>query len=238
METASTLAEGIPAGPENLAWRAARAFMECLGEPDRGFTIHLRKAIPHGAGLGGGSSDAAAVLRALAQCYPGAVSSGALHTIAAALGSDVPFFLLEKSARGRGRGEILEPIAAPWQGEVLLIKPPFGVPTAWAYQAHRPHSSPAPSGPATLWQNDLEHAVFRKYLLLPILKEWLIRQPGVVAAMLCGSGATLLAALETGPHSQGAGADLTTAVRQEFGPTFWVHLTRTAVENSILSPGD
>lgn len=101
---------GIPADRGNLAWRAAEVF--CAGGATGPVGIHivLNKRIPHGAGLGGGSSDAATVLRALAHLLPGNRSPSELHALAAELGSDVPFFLRGGTQLGHGRGELLEPL--------------------------------------------------------------------------------------------------------------------------------
>jgi 4-diphosphocytidyl-2-C-methyl-D-erythritol kinase len=121
--------EGIeaPKGPENLVWRAAAA----LGARAR---IHLVKRIPMGAGLGGGSSDAAAVLTALG----GGVEPARLHAIARSLGSDVPFFLRGGTARCRGVGDLVEPIPGPTGRRFLLLVPELHMATAAVYAAAGP----------------------------------------------------------------------------------------------------
>jgi 4-diphosphocytidyl-2-C-methyl-D-erythritol kinase len=121
--------EGVPDGPSNLAWRAAEAFMDAAGLGLR-VCIRLAKRIPSAAGLGGGSSDAAAVLRGLARatgCDPG------LAGLAAELGSDVPFFLHGGAAFVSGRGEVIEPIE-PLDFHAVLLHPGVAVSTAWAYR--------------------------------------------------------------------------------------------------------
>ncbi|MGH7938600.1 MAG: 4-(cytidine 5'-diphospho)-2-C-methyl-D-erythritol kinase, partial [Bryobacteraceae bacterium] len=124
----------LPAGEDNLVTRAARAFFaEAKVEPR--LRIELRKKIPHGAGLGGGSSDAASTLLGLNRMQGDLLSRACLTSVAASLGSDVPFFLAESPAICRGRGEIVEPVAiALPRLRLLLLKPEFGVPTPWAYQ--------------------------------------------------------------------------------------------------------
>ena len=120
------------AGDDNLVVRAARLFFsETNREPKVRLT--LRKKIPHGAGLGGGSSDAAAALRGLNRFFDARLSSETLSTLAAQLGSDVPFFVNETAATCSGRGEIVMPAPLPVPLDLLLLKPEFGVPSAWAY---------------------------------------------------------------------------------------------------------
>ncbi len=120
----------------NLVVRAVHAFCSAAGtRPD--VRIFLKKEIPHGAGLGGGSSDAAATLLALDAIFETQLPHAELTRIAAGIGSDVPFFLARGAAWCRGRGEIVEPAALPRPLPLLLIKPSFGVPTPWAYQRWR-----------------------------------------------------------------------------------------------------
>lgn len=127
-------APDVPGDETNLAWQAANAFRAAAGDvpPIR---IGLTKAVPPGAGLGGGSSDAAAVLRALDALLPGRIGTATLRAIAAALGADVPFFLTGGRAVGRGRGDALEPLAGGTALEVVLILPPFGCRTATVFGA-------------------------------------------------------------------------------------------------------
>ena len=101
----------LPVGEENLVVRAARAFFaEIKAEPR--VRIQLRKKIPHGAGLGGGSSDAASTLLGLQELHGRPLSDACLTNLAAGIGSDVPFFLARSAAICRGRGEIVEPVGA------------------------------------------------------------------------------------------------------------------------------
>lgn len=123
----------LPVGPENLVCRAVEALREATGL-DRGIRVSLIKEIPTGAGLGGGSADAAAVLRTLNRSWGLGVSEGRLREMALGIGSDVPFFLRGGTAVVSGRGEVLRYV--PWSSEVhyVLIRPPFEVSTAWAYR--------------------------------------------------------------------------------------------------------
>lgn len=119
----------LPADASNLAFQAATAYLQAANRPG-GVHIHLSKHIPIAAGLGGGSSDAAAVLRGLARLYPAKID---LTGLALSLGSDVPFFLLdETAARGRGRGERLEPLKIP-PLDLVLVNPGLQVSAGAAY---------------------------------------------------------------------------------------------------------
>ena len=124
---------GIPTGPENLVYRAVDAVRSATGAT-HGLHIRLIKKIPVGAGLGGGSSDAAATLRALNRMWGLCFSNAELHDLAAGLGSDVPFFLQGGTALVTGRGEQIRPMF--WDGDFhyVLVYPEFEVSSAWAYQ--------------------------------------------------------------------------------------------------------
>src|SRR6202521_4124506 len=120
-------------GEENLVVQAARLFLKAT-KIGAGVEIALEKKIPHGAGLGGGSSDAATTLLGLNELFETRLERKAFIDLAAQLGSDVPFFILGSPALCRGRGEIVEPARLPARFNLLLVKPGFGVPTPWAYQ--------------------------------------------------------------------------------------------------------
>lgn len=213
----------LPAGDDNLVVRAARLFCERAGiEPHA--RIALTKHIPHGAGLGGGSSDAATTLLALDRLFATQLSLETLAAMAAELGSDVPFFIYQSAAMIRGRGERVEPVAFPHALPLLLIKPPFGVPTPWAYSRWKdareipdvPHA--AQTYPWGELVNDLERPVFEKHIFLADLKRWLLAQPEAVGALMSGSGATVFAVL----RSKEDAVPLGERVAQEFGPDLWL----------------
>jgi 4-diphosphocytidyl-2-C-methyl-D-erythritol kinase len=126
---------GVPLGETNLVLRAARLLAAELGE-SRGARLHLTKAIPQGAGLGGGSSDAASTLLGLLRLWGRRMGRSRLRALAAGLGSDVPFFLGPGFALATGRGEILRPLPAPRRGRELrlvVVVPDRAISTAWAY---------------------------------------------------------------------------------------------------------
>lgn len=218
----------IPAGDDNLVVRAAKLFCASCGfEPQ--LRIHLTKRIPHGAGLGGGSSDAATTLIGLNRLFETELSREVLSSMAADLGSDIPFFIYQSAAIIRGRGEFVEPVAFPHELPLFLIKPPFGVPTPWAYK-HWKDSREVPGVryeaqefPWGTLVNDLERPVFEKYLFLADVKTWLLGQPEVAGALMSGSGATVFAVL----REKGAAESLAANVGAEFGSNLWCCLCET-----------
>jgi len=188
----------VPQGDDNLAVRAARAFLKKI-KIKSGVVIELKKKIPHGAGLGGGSSDAASTLMALNELFEAKLTREALAKMAEGIGSDVSFFIFQSAAICRGRGELVSPIKLRKQLFVLLLKPQFGVPTAWAYQRWRgAREIPGVSYAAQefvgqTFVNDLERSVFEKFVFLAQLKMWQLEQPEVGAALISGSGSTVFA---------------------------------------------
>ncbi|HET9522613.1 MAG TPA: 4-(cytidine 5'-diphospho)-2-C-methyl-D-erythritol kinase [Terrimicrobiaceae bacterium] len=212
----------VPEGESNLAAKAAAEFSRRTGLRF-GARIAIRKRIPMGAGLGGGSSDAAAVLVALNSIFETRLGIERLEEIAAILGSDVPFFVRGQPAMCRGRGEIIRPFDVFEKLNLLLLKPPFAVETPWAYKAWAASSSlrADPEDEQDLgWTkifNALERPVFEKFLMLPVMKDWLRQQPEVRAAAMSGSGSTLFAVMREG----GSAHDLEERLKVEFGETLW-----------------
>jgi len=131
----------LPSGPENLVWRAVEAIAGAAGCGPN-VEIELTKRIPAGAGLGGGSSDAAATLRGLNELGGLGLGTDELTPLAAGLGSDVPFFLHAPVARITGRGEHVEPLDWRFDGAVALWTPAIHVSTAAVYARHRPTDRP------------------------------------------------------------------------------------------------
>ena len=190
----------VPQGDDNLAVRAAKAFFETT-KIDPAISIELKKKIPHGAGLGGGSSDAASVLLALNELFEAKLSREALAEMAELIGSDIPFFLFQSAALCRGRGEMVTSVKLKRQFSFLLLKPAFAVSTAWAYSRWQ-HSREIPGIRYAAQEfadqnfvNDLERPVFEKFVFLAQLKMWLLRQSEVGAALMSGSGSTMFAVI-------------------------------------------
>src|SRR5215469_13297955 len=190
----------VPKGEGNLVMRAANVFLDQT-KVASGISINLKKRIPHGAGLGGGSSDGASTLLALNELFETNLPREKLAKMAEMIGSDVPFFIFQSAAVCKGRGEVVSPTKLRERLPLLLVKPGFGVPTQWAYSRWRDSSeiSGVSYRPKALdglrFVNDLERPVFEKFLFLPQLKMWLLKQPEVGTALMSGSGSTVFAVI-------------------------------------------
>ncbi|MBW3622256.1 MAG: 4-(cytidine 5'-diphospho)-2-C-methyl-D-erythritol kinase [Armatimonadetes bacterium] len=200
----------LPTDERNLAHRAAMAFYGRLGlEPY--LALHLEKRIPMRAGLGGGSSDAAAVLTGLNRIFGGPLEARELHALAATIGSDVPFFLRGGGAVAEGRGERLTSLPPFTSMHAVLVCPGFGVETPWAYARVTPKDS-IPAGLSALlaserleWDslipfmtNDLEPPVKAEHPEIETLENRLTAL-GARHAMMTGSGSTVFG-LFAGPE--------------------------------------
>src|SRR5207245_8866912 len=126
----------VPKRDDNLVVRAAKAFFEKT-KLKSGVSIQLKKKIPHGAGLGGASSDAASTLLALNDLFEAKLPRETLAEIAESIGSDIPFFIFQSTALCKGRGELVTPVKLKEELSILLLKPEFGVSTASAYHRWR-----------------------------------------------------------------------------------------------------
>lgn len=195
--------EGIAIdGPmdDNLCVKAYRLMMSHY--PDVGpVAMRLNKQIPFGAGLGGGSSDAAFVLVMLRSLFHIEVSDQRLEQLAAQIGADCPFFIRNVAAYATGIGDILEPIHLDLSGyKMVLLKPSDAVSTREAYGGIRPNAVDRPdlrqavNRPIDEWKdlivNDFEATVFPLHPRIAFLKDFLYRQGALYAAM-SGSGSTL-----------------------------------------------
>ena len=193
----------VPGGETNLAYKAAALLCGETGVRAK-IAIALRKQIPAGAGLGGGSSDAAAVLKGLNALLSLRLSEDQLCPLAARLGADVPFFIPCRPAKVAGVGEILTavpPLPSRW---LVIVVPPFGVSTPWAYRRFDELSPPAmlqtnvaSQPPTNPWArevliNDLERAVLPEYPQIERIKEQLLRL-GADGALMSGSGSAVFA---------------------------------------------
>ncbi|MDQ2659804.1 MAG: 4-(cytidine 5'-diphospho)-2-C-methyl-D-erythritol kinase [Verrucomicrobiota bacterium] len=212
----------LPSGDDNLAVRSARLFLR-EAKLQTGISIELKKQIPHGAGLAGGSSDAATVLLGMNRIFDFGLTTNQMAALAAQLGSDVPFFIFQSAATCRGRGEIVGPLALPHSLPLLLLKPAFGVRTPWAYgRWNDSRELPAidyrsQSFAGLKFYNDLERPVFEKHLFLAQAKMWLRAQAEVGAALMSGSGSTLFAVLRENVSAN----DLAGRAKAELDPELW-----------------
>jgi 4-diphosphocytidyl-2-C-methyl-D-erythritol kinase len=200
-------APGVPLDRSNLVWRAAEALWRISGRRGRltGVRVRIAKRIPMQAGLGGGSSDAAATLRALNALWRVEGSASDLCGIGSRLGADVPYFLAGGTMLGVNRGDVLFPLVDRPRASVVLVSPDFGVSTKQAYAwwdadagtARRSRRSVALTDglPACEWINDLEGPVARRHPSIARLARQL-RRLGAAHAAMSGSGSTLFGLFE------------------------------------------
>ena len=218
----------VPQGDDNLVVRAAKTFFETT-KIEPAVSIELKKKIPHGAGLGGGSSDAAAVLLALEDLFETKLSREALAEMAEPLGSDVPFFLFQSAAVCKGHGEMVMPVKLQRPFPILLLKPGFAVSTAWAYSRWQDSREipgiryEAQEFAGQTFANDLERPVFEKFVFLAQLKMWLLSQSEVGAALMSGSGSTMFAVMRENADADSVAKRAKTAL----DPELWTCACKT-----------
>lgn len=217
---------GVPTDESNLISRALRLFEKESGLACP-YEIDLTKHTPHGAGLGGGSSDAAHTFLALNELTKADIPLDTLAEWAGRLGSDIPLFLYQAPCWCRGRGEIIEPTQLDWNRRILLLKPAFSIPTPWAYSRWK-ESRELPRVSYTeqtacdqILVNDLERPVFEKFQFLAELKQFLLERPETEAAMMSGSGSTVFAILKDNADAEG----LLSSTLGELDATMWYHIT-------------
>lgn len=207
---------GLGSPQKNLAYRAAAAYAEQASWL-RGFALELTKHIPTGAGLGGGSADAGAVLRALDELAPEPLGVEALLRIAATLGADVPFLTSDSvAAVGTRRGELLRPVTALESRPVLVIVPDFAIATADAYawldEWRSDGAKPPVSPPGVDWpmlakhsRNDFEPAIDNRFPDLRAFRETLVAA-GASVARLAGSGSSVFGIFDDEPSADAVAA--------------------------------
>ena len=195
----------IPQDEGNLVIKAAKILQTKFPDRCKGARIHLNKNIPHGAGLGGGSGNAAGVLLGLNFLWDLKLKRKDLVLIASELGSDVPFFLFSPCAIGRGRGEVLESVESSIRFCILMAYPGFTVSTAMVYGNLKLKLTKRENNISILknfllqseyaqmgasWFNDLEPIVFKQYPWLSEIKKEMLTL-GAKGALLSGSGSTV-----------------------------------------------
>ena len=236
----------MPLDESNLVWRAAAALWRAAGKSGEphGVRVRVTKRIPAQAGLGGGSSDAAAALVGLSQAWRLRLAPGEIMSVAATVGSDVPFFLIGGTALGLGRGQRVYPLVNRPRRQVVLVLPEFGVSTADAYGwlAAQRTQDPGPgtldAGPAILdpgpWtldsegcRNDLEAPVERRHPAIGAIRRRLTKA-GAELARMSGSGSAVFGLFSAQRAASAAAAGLARDGHR-------VVLTRTRPRNLIES---
>ncbi|MGJ8632764.1 MAG: 4-(cytidine 5'-diphospho)-2-C-methyl-D-erythritol kinase [Luteolibacter sp.] len=214
--------ETLPTDENNLVVKAANALAEKTSTT-LPYTIHLDKKIPHSAGLGGGSSNAATTLLALNAQLENPLPPEELHALATELGSDIPFFLYAGAARCTGRGEIVTAAPSPPPLPVILFKPRFSVSTPDAYkncletQALPGILSKPQKYEGLVLENDLEKSVFAKHRYLAELKDWLLKRRDTKTALMSGSGSTIFVIL----HPKAKAENLIKTAHRYFDKNLW-----------------
>jgi len=212
---------GIPLDSSNLAYRAALKLQQKCPNRKQGVRIRLNKSIPAGAGLGGGSGNAACVLMGLNKLWDLKLTRSELIPLASELGSDVPFFLTSPCAIGRGRGEILEPVQHSEKFHVLLVSPGFPIATPWVYQNLKMKLTKDENNISILRKfvlkseiealgaglfNDLEVVVIERYVVIRSIKQALLAL-GAQGVLLSGSGSAVFAIFDNPERAESAYAN-------------------------------
>ena len=210
----------VPCDETNLAFRAATLLREAT-RTSKGARIEIEKRIPVAAGLGGGSSNAAAALLALVRLWQIEIDERDLVRIAASIGSDVPFFIIGGTAFGVGRGEVVQPIEQVHCAHLLLVNPGFPVSTRDAYEKLSRLTSPEPASiiPLTLpaakgirelplaARNDLEEVVIAAHPEIAEVKRRLMSL-GARHALMSGSGATVFGVFDNSESAARAESEM------------------------------
>ena len=200
--------DAVPLGEKNIVYKASKLLFDKYA-PDAGIDIHIEKNIPHGAGLGGGSSDAAATLKAVNVLYGLKLSNSELETIGAKIGADVPFFISGGAAYACGIGDKLTSLSAYniKMPSLIVIKPDFNISTAEAYGAldqeaelYHPDADEAVrrfiagdvNGVCDIAGNSFEKPIFKLYPQIEAIKQSLLND-GAMASVMTGSGSAVFA---------------------------------------------
>ncbi len=203
-----------PSDKRNLAFKAASILLE-EEKMKQGVGIHIKKEIPISAGLGGGSSNAAATLKGMNRLFGLQLSRERLHTLACQIGSDVPFFLYSGQALASGRGEQIEPAVLYTDYWLVIVFPGFEVSAGWAYQNAKIsltrkekvvnyrilESNVGFYDALPHFENDLEEAVVRKHPVVREVKDAL-RRSGALKSSMSGSGPTVYGVFDQKPQAE------------------------------------
>jgi len=221
----------VPGGEKNIVHRAARLIMR-RADKHQQIHIHIRKHIPVGAGLGGGSTDAAATLIGLNRLLKLRFSAARLEKLALSLGADVPYFIRARPARARGIGERLYWLRGIPRFWLVIVYPGFPVSTTWAFKRLRPTLTKPPVNTsiptslkrfdrlARLLVNDLESVTLKRYPKIQLLKERLLHQ-GAAGSLMSGSGSSVFGIFGS---RRGAAKALRRLRKEEGCQAFLVHV--------------
>lgn len=222
-------------GKQNIVYKAA-AFLRQRQKVDKGVRIGIKKNIPVAAGLGGGSSDAAAVLLGLKKLWKLRIKRKELVNIAGKIGADVPFFLSGHTAMGEGYGDIVTPLPDMQRKRVLLVSPGFRVRAKWVY--NKLNGRPKPVKPQgmknrtysvnkikkmikgdmkSLLFNKLEEVTIPRYPVIGRIKDFLVDN-GACFSMMSGSGPAVFAFIE----DEKTGIDLMKRTKKAFNCSSWL----------------
>jgi len=205
----------IPCDSSNFAYQAAALFLESTGLTGKSICIKIKKVIPVGAGLGGGSSDCAGVLMALNEIFSTGLNEKSLMELGASLGSDMPFFIMKSPAIARGRGEVLKEVQLP-PLYYVLINPGFSVSTRWVYENLSLTNTiednilfnsnsffKSGKGLDKRLKNDLEAVTCSKFPEILDIKKALLKS-GADFALMSGSGPTVFGLFRVKEKAEGA----------------------------------
>lgn len=220
---------GVPTDEQNHCWKAVELLRNALGL-HTGASVAITKRIPTGAGLGGGSSDAAAVLRMLPMVWNVPAPMELLHSVALRIGSDVPYFLTDSTAYAEGRGETLRSVPLDLPYWILLVNPNIHISTPWAYgalAARRNGAFPVrpslgerfaadPLGTVLSAVNDFEEVVFEHHPSIGSIKQQLL-SAGALSSVMSGSGSTVYGLFADAAAAKNAALSFSNAM--------FVHLT-------------
>jgi 4-diphosphocytidyl-2-C-methyl-D-erythritol kinase len=208
--------DGVPDGPGNIAWRAADLLLK-LAERKPGIDIRITKRIPVAAGMGGGSSDGAAVLMGVNELLGLGLSDQRLMEIGVTLGADVPFFIFKRTALAEGIGDRLTPIERVPKAWLVIVNPNIHVSTAWVYQNLQltsgrneniiPRLYESIADICAILSNDLESVTVKRHPIIAEIKEQLLRA-GACGALMSGSGPTVFGVFESEAAARHAATDL------------------------------
>jgi 4-diphosphocytidyl-2-C-methyl-D-erythritol kinase len=225
--TVTCNSKGAPDGPENIAWKAARAMLDRAGS-NNGVNIKIIKNIPVAAGLGGGSSDAASVLLGMNELLKLGLAEQELMETGCKLGADVPFFIFKKTALAEGIGEKLTSLPEMPKLWIVLINPGVHVSTAWVYRSLQltsgrelnklPEFFESIESVVSILSNDLEAVTIPAFPVIADIKERLMNL-GAAGSLMSGSGPTVFGVFKSFEVAEAARCEVSKGTNYWFTAT-------------------